>query len=142
MPQEDQQTPPILKSTDGSNSTNSYHVNYGSSNHPNRNGRGEGQPTCGRTKRAERQCPGQSLEWGIRWTQGFLNCSTSTTWRRAKEPNCLYHNIQKINIPFTVCVKWSMVKKALLDSSVMDNFINHQTTKCLGIHMEPLKQPI
>ncbi len=35
-----------------------------------------------------------------------------------------------------------MVEKALLDSGAMDNFIDHQTTKCLGIHMEPLKQPI
>ncbi len=64
------------------------------------------------------------------------------TWRRAKEPNCLYHNIQKINIPFTVCMKRSMVEKALLDSGTMDNFIDHQTTKRLGIHTEPLKQPI
>ncbi len=35
-----------------------------------------------------------------------------------------------------------MVKKALLDSGAMDNFIDHRTTECLGIHMEPLKQPI
>jgi len=35
-----------------------------------------------------------------------------------------------------------MVEKALLDSSMMDNFINHQTTKQLGIQTEPLKQPI
>ncbi len=54
----------------------------------------------------------------------------------------MYHNIQKINIPFTVCVKRSMVEKALLDSGVMDNFINHRTTQRLGIHTEPLKQPI
>ncbi len=64
------------------------------------------------------------------------------TWSRAKEPNHLYHNIQKINVPFTVCAKRSMVEKALLDSGAMDNFINHQTTKHLGIHTEPLKQPI
>ncbi len=54
-----------------------------------------------------------------------MNCSTLTTWRRAKEPNRLYHNIQKINVPFTVCVEWSMVEKALLDSGAMDNFIDH-----------------
>ncbi len=71
-----------------------------------------------------------------------MNCSTSTTWGRAKEPNHLYHNIQKINIPFTVCAEWSTVEKALLDSGVMDNFIDHQTTERLGIQMEPLKQPI
>ncbi len=35
-----------------------------------------------------------------------------------------------------------MVEKALLDSRVMDNFIDHQTTRHLGIHTEPLKQPI
>jgi len=35
-----------------------------------------------------------------------------------------------------------MVKKALLDSSAMDNFIDHRTTERLGIHTEPLKQPI
>ncbi len=64
------------------------------------------------------------------------------TWRRAKELNRLYHNIQKINIPFTICVKRSTVEKALLDSGTMDNFIDHRTTKRLGIHMEPLKQPI
>src|SRR6266446_3708984 len=64
------------------------------------------------------------------------------TWGRAKEPNRLYHNIQKINIPFTVCVEWSTVEKALLDSSVMDNFINNRTTERLGIQTEPLKQPI
>ncbi len=35
-----------------------------------------------------------------------------------------------------------MVKKALLDSGVMDNFIDHRTIERLGIHTEPLKQPI
>ncbi len=64
------------------------------------------------------------------------------TWRRAKGPNRLYHNIQKINIPFTVCAKQSTVEKALLDSGAMDNFIDHRTTEHLGIHTEPLKQPI
>ncbi len=64
------------------------------------------------------------------------------TWRRAKELNRLYHNIQKINVPFTVCAKWSTVEKALLDSGTMDNFINYRTTQCLGIHTEPLKQLI
>jgi len=64
------------------------------------------------------------------------------TWGRAKEPNRLYHNIQKINVPFTVCAKRSTVEKALLDSSTMDNFIDHRTTKQLGIQTEPLKQPI
>jgi len=59
-----------------------------------------------------------------------------------KEPNCLYHSIQKINIPFTVCTERSTVEKALLDSSAMDNFIDHQTTERLGIQTEPLKQPI
>jgi len=54
----------------------------------------------------------------------------------------VYHNIQKINIPFTICTEKSMVKKALLDSGAMDNFIDHQTTRCLGIYTEPLKQPI
>ncbi len=64
------------------------------------------------------------------------------TWRRAREPNRLYNNIQKINVPFTVCVRQSTVKKALLDSSAMDNFIDHQTVEHLGIHMDPLEQPI
>ncbi len=41
-----------------------------------------------------------------------------------------------------VCAKQSTVEKALLDSGAMENFIDHQTTKCLGIHTEPLKQPI
>ncbi len=41
-----------------------------------------------------------------------------------------------------VCMEWSMVEKALLDSSAMDNFIDHRTTKRLGIQTEPLKQPI
>jgi len=35
-----------------------------------------------------------------------------------------------------------MVEKALLDSGAMDNFIDHQTTKRLGIQMEALEQPI
>ncbi len=35
-----------------------------------------------------------------------------------------------------------MVEKALLDSSAMDNFIDHQTIERLGIQTEPLKQPI
>ncbi len=43
---------------------------------------------------------------------------------RAKELKHLYNNIQKINIPFTVCMKRSTVEKALLDSSTMDNFID------------------
>ncbi len=64
------------------------------------------------------------------------------TWGRAKEPNRLYHNIQKINIPFTVCADRSTVKKALLDSGVMDNFIDHRTTERLGIQTKPLKQLI
>ncbi len=64
------------------------------------------------------------------------------TWRRAREPNHLYNNIQKINVPFTVCAKWSTVERALLDSSAMDNFIDHCTIKCLGIHTEPLGQPV
>ncbi len=71
-----------------------------------------------------------------------MNCSTSMTWGRAKEPNRLYHNIQKINIPFTVCADRSTVEKALLDSRAMDNFIDHRTTRQLGIQTEPLKQPI
>ncbi len=64
------------------------------------------------------------------------------TWRRAKEPNRLYHNIQKINVPFTVCAKRSTVEKALLDSGAMDNFIDHRTTERLGIQTEALEQPI
>ncbi len=35
-----------------------------------------------------------------------------------------------------------MVETALLDSGVMDNFIDHQTTKRLGIQTEALGQPI
>ncbi len=64
------------------------------------------------------------------------------TWGRAKRSNHVYHNIQKINIPFTVCVERSTVKTALLDSGVMDNFIAHRTTKRLGIQTEALEQPI
>ncbi len=39
-------------------------------------------------------------------------------------------------------MKQSTVEKALLDSGVMDNFIDHRTTERLGIQTEPLKQPI
>jgi len=39
-------------------------------------------------------------------------------------------------------VKQSTGEKALLVSGAMDNFIDHRTTKRLGIHTEPLKQPI
>ncbi len=35
-----------------------------------------------------------------------------------------------------------MVEKALLDSSVMENFLDHRTTKWLGIPTWPLEQPI
>ncbi len=35
-------------------------------------------------------------------------------------------------------MKWSTVEKALLDSGVMDNFIDHRTTEQLGIQTEPL----
>ncbi len=35
-----------------------------------------------------------------------------------------------------------MVETALLDSSAMDNFIDHRTTKRLGIQTEALEQPI
>jgi len=35
-----------------------------------------------------------------------------------------------------------MVKKALLDSGAMDNFIDHQTTRRLGIKTKPLEQLI
>ncbi len=71
-----------------------------------------------------------------------MNCSTSTTWGRARGSNRLYHNIQKINIPFTVCVERSTVERALLDSGAMDNFIDHQTTERLGIQTKALTQPI
>ncbi len=54
----------------------------------------------------------------------------------------MYHNIQKINIPFTVCAEQSTVERALLDSGAMDNFIDHRTTERLGIQTEALKQPI
>ncbi len=54
----------------------------------------------------------------------------------------MYHNIQKINVPFTVCVERSTVETALLDSGAMDNFIDHRTTKRLGIQTETLEQPI
>ena len=141
MPKENQQTASLHQSPSSSDSTNSHYINRGSHD-PNQDGQGKGQPTGGRTKRAKRQHPGQSLKRSVHRTGGFLNCSTSTTWRRAKELNCLYHNIQKINVPFTVCAEWSTVKKALLDSGAMDNFIDHRTTKRLGIQTEPLKQPI
>ncbi len=64
------------------------------------------------------------------------------TWGRAKRSNHVYHNIQKINVPFTVCMEQSTVETALLDSGTMDNFIDHRTTKRLGIQMETLEQPI
>ncbi len=35
-----------------------------------------------------------------------------------------------------------MVKKALLDSGVMENFLDHRTIKQLGIPTQPLEQPI
>ncbi len=64
------------------------------------------------------------------------------TWGRAKRSNRVYHNIQKINVPFTVCAERSTVETALLDSGAMDNFIDHRTTKRLGIKTETLEQPI
>src|SRR6266403_1073289 len=142
MPQKAQQTPSLHQGPDSHYPTNKRHHHRGSDHLPNRDGRRKSQPLSGGTERAERRRPGQSLEWSIHWTGGFLNCSTSTTWGRAKGLNRLYHNIQKINIPFTVCAERSMVEKALLDSGVMDNFIDHRTTERLGIQMEPLKQPI
>src|SRR6266436_6808225 len=142
MPQEAQQTPSLHQSPDSHYPTNKRYHYRGSNHLPNRDGRGESQPLGGRTKRTERRHPRQSLEQSVHRTGGFLNCSTSTTWGRAKGPNRLYHNIQKINIPFTVCVERSTVKKALLDSSAMDNFIDHRTTERLGIQTEVLAQPI
>jgi len=35
-----------------------------------------------------------------------------------------------------------MVEKALLDSGAMDNFIDHQTTRRLGIQTKPLENLI
>ncbi len=35
-----------------------------------------------------------------------------------------------------------MVKKALLDSGAMENFLDHRTTKQPGIPTYPLEQPI
>ncbi len=125
MPQKDQQTPTLLESTGGNDPTNHHHVQCRSGDHPNQNRQRKGQPTCGRTQRVERRCPRQGFKQSLHRTRGFLNCSTSTTWSRAKEPNRLYHNIQKINVPFTVCATRSMVEKALLDSGMMDNFIDH-----------------
>src|SRR6266446_1419488 len=142
MPKETQQTPPLYKGSSSDDATNRHHINHGSSHHPTQNRQRKSQSTGSRTKRAKRRRPGQSLKRSICQTGGFLNCSTSTTWGRAKEPNCLYHNIQKINIPFTVCVERSTVEKALLDSGTMDNFIDHRTTKRLGIQTETLEQPI
>src|SRR6266403_4017673 len=142
MPQENEQAPSLHQSPDSHHPTDKrYH--YRRSNHlPNGNGRREGQPLGGGAKGTERQRSRQSLKRSVHRTGGFLNCSTSTTWGRAKGPNCLYHNIQKINIPFTVCVERSTVEKALLDSGAMDNFIDHRTTERLGIQMETLTQPI
>ncbi len=54
----------------------------------------------------------------------------------------MYKNIQKINVPFTICAERSTVETALLDSGAMDNFIDHRTTKRLGIQTETLEQPI
>src|SRR6266446_1664357 len=142
MPKETQQTPPLYKGSSSDDATNRHHINHGSSHHPTQNRQRKSQSTGSRTKRAKRRHTGQSPEWSVRRTGGFLNCLTSTTWERAKEPNCLYHNIQKINIPFTVCAEWSTVKKALLDSGAMDNFIDHRTTERLKIQTKPLKQPI
>src|SRR6266446_1647110 len=142
MPQEAQQTPSLHQSPDSRYPTDERYHYCGSNHLPNRDRRRKGQPPGGRIERAERRRPRQSLEWSVHWTGGFLNCSTSTTWGRAKGPNRLYHNIQKINIPFTVCAERSTVKKALLDSGAMDNFIDHRTTERLGIQTETLAQPI
>ena len=64
------------------------------------------------------------------------------TWRRAREPDHVGNSIQKINIPFTISTRRSTVEKALLDSGAMENFLDHHTTKQLGITTQPLEWPI
>src|SRR6266403_2459655 len=142
MPQKAQQTSPLHQSPNSRYPTDERYRYRGSNHLPNGNRRGKSQPLGGGTKRTKRRRPRQSLERGVHQTGGFLNCSTSTTWGGAKGPNRLYHNIQKINIPFTVCAERSTVEKALLDSGAMDNFIDHRTTERLKIQTKPLKQPI
>src|SRR6266403_483632 len=105
MPQKAQQTPSLHQSSGSHDPTNERHRHHGGNHLPNRDGRRKSQPLSGGTKGTERRHPRQSLERSVHQTGGFLNCSTSTTWGRAKGPNRLYHNIQKINIPFTVCVE-------------------------------------
>jgi len=61
------------------------------------------------------------------------------TWRRAREPDHVGNSIQKINIPFIISTRRSMVEKALLDSGAMENFLDHCTTKQLGITTQPLE---